>query len=281
MDSRPTIVLEGGLGNRMRVAAAAYSMSLRLGMGMRVLWTRQWGMHCRLDQLFQPFDDEAFGFSMHDAEGWERFVLTRPKLSNLYLPRLLQHLSYRNIILSPQIYYLNEGGFDYESWFRRGSNLMFAYRHFCEWEPEVLRLLFHPIPSVLNSADALCQSFTSHTIGCHIRRTDNKQSIDESPTELFISTLDKDCELNDDTRIFLATDDYPTKQLLLRRYGTHRLICQPQQTSRDSVTGIQDALVEMIALSRTSHVYGTAGSTFSEIATLWGGIPLTILRNNM
>ena len=50
-----TIVLEGGLGNRMRVAAAAYTMTQLTGVSCRVLWTRQWGMHCRFEDLFQPF----------------------------------------------------------------------------------------------------------------------------------------------------------------------------------------------------------------------------------
>ncbi len=47
------MILEGGLGNRMRVAAAAYAMSRRSGIPFRVLWTKQWGMHCRFDELFK------------------------------------------------------------------------------------------------------------------------------------------------------------------------------------------------------------------------------------
>ena len=68
-----TIVLEGGLGNRMRVAAAAYTMTQLTGVSCRVLWTRQWGMHCRFEDLFQPFyngekiDSRESLFSLRDA----------------------------------------------------------------------------------------------------------------------------------------------------------------------------------------------------------------------
>lgn len=279
-----TIVLEGGLGNRMRVAAAAYTMCERLGLPMRVLWTEQWGMHCRYDQLFMPckMDNGQWSmvnrFEMRDAQGMERWLYARARGANLYLPRLAQRLLYRNIILSPQIAILNKAGFDYDEWFRRGSNLMFAYRHCCEWKPELLGRLFVPTPDITEATDQLCASFTSHTIGCHIRRTDNQESIASSPTELFTAALDHECELNPDTHIFLATDDEHTKKLFHQRFGSSRLTYQTSKPTRNNATGIQDALVEMLALSRTSHVYGTAGSTFSEIATLWSGIPLTILK---
>ncbi len=261
----------------MRVAAAAYTMCERLELPMRVLWLSQWGMPCRFDQLFEPCSDAAVGFQLRDAEGFERFLYARSRLVNLHLPRLLQRLKYHNIILSPQIYKLNEAGFDYDAWFRRGSNLMFAYRHCCEWRPQLLGRLFKPAPPICLAADELCADFTPHTVGCHIRRTDNQESIDRSPTELFFDVLDRECDRHADTSIFLATDDDPTKRQLLDRYGADRLICQKHRATRGNAAGIQDALVEMLALSRTTHVYGTAGSTFSEMATLWGGIGLTIL----
>ena len=273
----PTIVLEGGLGNRMRVAAAAYTMSERTGLPMRVLWVAQWGMPCRFDNLFSPCCQAATGFTLRDAEGMERWLYARSRPANLYIPRIVQKLRFSNIIRSPQIYHLNQAGFDYETWFRRGSNLMFAYRHFCEWTPELLSMLFIPLPCISSAADSLCEPFTSHTIGCHIRRTDNRQSIEESPTELFIETLDRECDSHSDIRIFLATDDEPTKQLLLQRYGASRLIVHHHHATRNNADGIRDALTEMIALSRTSCIYGTAGSTFSEIAALWGSIPRHVL----
>ena len=123
----------------------------------------------------------------------------------------------------------------------------------------------------------MCERFTSHTIGCHIRRTDNRQSIEQSPLYLFTEALDHEIEQHKDARIFLATDDEATKDQLRQRYGTPRLISADAAATRESTDGIRDALAEMLALAATSKVYGSAGSTFSQIATQLGGNPLHIL----
>ena len=153
-----------------------------------------------------------------------------------------------------------------------------AYRDFAPYTPDDLRRLFRPQPAVQQLVDELCERFTPHTIGCHIRRTDNQQSIDESPLELFIAAIDSELDKHADTHIFLATDDEPTKSQLYNRYGQERLITTSVAATRNTSEGICHALAEMLALAATSHVYGSAGSTFSQIATMLGGIPLIVLK---
>ena len=312
-----TIILEGGLGNRMRVAAAAYTMAQRTGIPMRVLWTKQWGMNCRFGDLFEadpadpppalPLREGAVtngsckadacsehstpsligragggsakaSFSLRDARGFERFLFARPTLQNLWLPRLLQRLRYRHIILSPQIYFLQRDGFDFEAWFRQGGTLMTAYRDFCTWDDSLIPLLFRPLPAVEQEVNNRAAAFTAYTIGLHIRRTDNKASIDASPDELFFEVVDRELAQHPDLHVYLATDDEPTKALFRQRYGTDRIQTAPAQASRDSVSGIREALMEMLLLARTRHVFGSASSTFSEMAVKFTGIPLTILK---
>lgn len=290
-----TIVLEGGLGNRMRVAAAAYTMTQLTGVSCRVLWTRQWGMHCRFEDLFQPFyngekiDSRESLFSLRDAKGFEQLLFARAKATNLWLPRLFQHLCYHHIILSPQIYYLQRDGFDFTSWFRQDGGLMMAYRDFCKWDDSLLPRLFRPLPFIEQEVQTRASTFTPHTIGLHIRRTDNQESIGASPNELFFEVVDRQLEQFADLHVYLATDDEPTKELFRRRYGTKRIQTAPLQATRNSVAGIREALIEMLLLARTSHVYGSAGSTFSEMAVKlvnttdpnkYSPIPLTILNKN-
>ena len=285
MSSGIKVILEGGLGNRMRVAAAAYTLAREWNIPMQVLWTDQWGMRCRLDSLFLPFDEgqgehicaDDPRVVIRDAEGSERWFYARPRWRNLWLPRLAQRWKFKDIIDSPQIYYLQREGFDFECWFRQGNVLMFAYRDFYPWQPEVLARLFRPTPAILYRTEERCAAFTSHTIGVHIRRTDNIQSIQESPTELFCELIDKHIGMYADTNVYLATDDEPTKDSLLQRYG-RRIITSSAHASRESTDGIQEGLVEMLALSYTSHIYGSAGSTFSEIAAKWGSKPYTVVR---
>ena len=377
-----TIILEGGLGNRMRVAASAYAMAKRTGIAMRVLWTSQWGMRCRFDELFKDQDLAPEGpalldsppepvqpehlivpaswhpvregavtydsgeltskyrkadacseqtapsligraggespggesaFFLRDAHGFERFLFARPTAKNLHLPRLLQRLRYRKIILAPEIWYLNRDGFDYESWFRQGGTLMTAYRDFCPWTSDDLRHLFVPNEEVQRLIDERTAAFSAHSIGVHIRRTDHQQAIDESPLELFFEAIDRELEdpppalpvregantldngkadacskqttpsltgrAGGGSSIYLATDDEATKTAMRRRYGS-RVITSEAEATRESTDGIRDALVEMFALSRTSHIYGSAGSTFSPIAAALGDVPITILQRD-
>ena len=218
-------------------------------------------------------------FTLRDARGFERFLFARPTARNLHLPRLLQRLSYHNIILSPQIWYLNRDGFDYEAWFRKGGTLMTSYRDFCPWTTTDLRLLFRPNATVRQLIEEQCRDFTPSTIGIHIRRTDHQQALDESPLELFTAAIDREADSHDDLRIYLATDDEATKKALRSRYG-NRVMLSETAATRDSTSGIRDALVEMFALSRTCHIYGSAGSTFSPIAACLGDTPITILQRD-
>lgn len=287
-----TIILEGGLGNRMRVAASAYAMAKRTGIPVRVLWTKQWGMNCRFEDLFTltpapSAQGVGSSFSLRDASGFEKLLFARPTLKNLHAPRLLQRLCYRHIIYAPQIWYLNRDGFDYEAWFRQGGTLMTAYRDFCPWTSDDLRQLFQPNDDVRRLIDERCRDFTANTIGIHIRRTDHQQAIDESPLELFIEAIDREQESSSRMAayhgapfsIYLATDDEATKEALRRRYGK-RVITSEAEATRESTDGIRDALVEMYALSRTRQIYGSAGSTFSPIAACLGDVPITILQRD-
>ena len=273
-----TVGLEGGLGNRMRVAAATASLAPKLQGEVAALWTPQWGMECRFDQLFQPCHQG--NFVLRDASLAERLMSARPRPRNLHLSRLVHRVFYRGVIYNDQVTELCRQGFDFVQWASEGPVLLWTWWDFHPWESDLLRQLFRPLPTITQRIDERTADFSTHTIGVHIRRTDHQQSIDQSPTELFLNAIEDEIEMHPDTRVYLATDDEPTKHLLRQRFGK-RIITSPNEARRDSTSGIQDALIEMFALSRTVHIFGSAGSSFSEIAAKLGNIPLTILKNEL
>ncbi|MCR5820341.1 MAG: hypothetical protein K6F94_05275 [Bacteroidaceae bacterium] len=296
-----TVVLEGGLGNRMRVAASAAAMAEHLDMPVRCLWMEQWGMRCRYDTLFLPIDhspitishyggrqsgampsrvNDTCSCSLRDATFWESLIMARPQMRNLYIPRLLQKLVFRDVIFSERVMPMRIEGFDFLAWASAGGNrVIHAYRDFFRWNPVLLSRLFIPQPNIMNLIDDRCVNYTSHTIGVHIRRTDNMESISESPLQLFEEKIDSHIALNADTRIYLATDDEPTKSIMSERYGS-RLITSNSKADRESTEGIVEGLIEMYALSRTSIIYGSAGSTYSEMAAAISGHPFEVVRRN-
>lgn len=265
-----TVGLEGGLGNRMRVAASAAAIARHVEGDVAALWTDQWGMHCRFDQLFCPYADGRF--SLRDATLAERIIAARPRPRNRIIAKALHKMFFRSAIYNDEVTSLCERGFDFVSWAGKGRSLLWTWWDFFPYEPALLRQLFRPLPKIERRIDERCAGFTPGTIGLHIRRTDNRESIELSPLELFFEAVDKEIG-----NIYLATDDEATKAALRSRYGK-RVITAPAKASRDDVRGIQDAVVEMFALSRTSHIYGSAGSSFSTIAASLGATPLTIVQ---
>ena len=111
----------------------------------------------------------------------------------------------------------------------------------------------------------------------HIRRTDNIDSIKKSPLELFIEAGSQELTNHPDARIFLATDSEDVKQEMRQHFGNH-IITSSVEATRDSVAGIRAGLGEMWTLSLTHKIYGSAGSSFSEMASLIGGNELQILE---
>ena len=273
-----TVGLEGGLGNRMRTAAAAAAIAPHIRGKVLAMWAPQWGMACRFRDLFEPYTEDDF--ELRDATLWERITAARPRPRNLFLPRLTNRLFYGQVLYNEQVQPLFQQGFDFVAWGNARSSLLWTWLDFYPWPEIQLHQLFRPLPALQQRINERCDAFSAHTMGVHIRRTDNVQSINESPIELFYQVIDRELELYPDTRVYVATDDEPTKAAMRQRYGQQRIITAPTAATRDSASGIQDAVVEMYTLARTCHIYGSSGSSFSEMAARLGHTPLTILIEN-
>ncbi len=269
-----TVGLEGGLGNRMRTAAAAAAMAPQVHGRVAVLWTPQWGMGSRFDELFEPVATPRL--ELRDATPLERLTAARPRPRNLFLPRLTNRLSFRQVLYNEQVMPLYQQHFDFAAWANAHRSLMWTWWDFFPWEPALLRQLFCPLPALQQRINERCAAFSPHTIGVHIRRTDHQQAIQESPLELFTDAIDHEADLHPDLCVYLATDDEATKAALRQRYG-QRILTSNTSATRDTTDGIREALIEMYTLSRTAHIYGSAGSSFSTIAAYLGGITNTVL----
>ena len=260
----------------MRTAAAAAAIAPHIHGKVVALWAPQWGMACRFRDLFEPYAEGDF--ELRDATLWERIAAARPRPRNLFLPRLTNRLSYEQVLYNEQVQPLFRQGFDFVAWGNARRSLLWTWLDFYPWPEIRLQTLFRPLPALQQRIDDRCAAFSSHTLGVHIRRTDNQQSISESPIELFYQVIDRELELYPDTHVYVATDDEPTKAAMRQRYGEARILTASTAARRDSTSGIQDAVVEMYTLARTCHIYGSSGSSFSEIAARLDNTPLTILH---
>jgi hypothetical protein len=135
---------------------------------------------------------------------------------------------------------------------------------------------FAPIFSLRQKILALEKRFRPQTIGIHIRRTDHRHSIEMSPTMLFIEKIDAEIDRNADVLFYLATDDVDVELEFRRRYG-ERVLTHAKEFSRQTVAGIQDAVVDLFCLSKTAEIHGSYWSSFSDVAARIGKIKFTPL----
>jgi hypothetical protein len=111
-------------------------------------------------------------------------------------------------------------------------------------------------------------------IGVHIRRTDNRKAIENSPTEAFIKAIDA---YPPSTRFFLATDSPEERAIFLPKYDWRMIAAPTGCYNRGQLLGIQEAFREFVRLAACSEILGSAGSSFSEMAAAYGGCPLRII----
>ena len=132
-----------------------------------------------------------------------------------------------------------------------------------------------PLPTLQARINTLTASFTAHTLGVHIRRTDNEQAILHSPLSAFFSAIDTHVDAGRADTLFLCTDDEEVKRQMVTRYG-HRVLTNPHPARRDTLAGMEEAVVELWALAHTSHILGSYYSSFSDTASELFGTPLEI-----
>jgi hypothetical protein len=108
-------------------------------------------------------------------------------------------------------------------------------------------------------------------LGVHVRRTDHKNSIAVSPTSSYFSLLDARPV---EERFFLSTDDAAEEAAFRDRYASRVLNYEKRSLNRSESSAIEDALIDMMLLSRCTAIVAGVGSTFSACAAFMGNLLL-------
>lgn len=267
-------VPSGGLANRMRAMASAWQMAQHTGVNVETVWFCDWALNAPFRAIFAPIEHKEM--TVREGRTWELLTLDRPRKRNLRIPLLFQRLCFAQRIDEWQVTPLKNQGFDFDNWATGKNSYMSCYQDFGDVPNSVYKLLFHPVDAVINEVESYRKRFSPHTIGMHIRRTDNQESIERSPLNLFTDAAQREIDLHEDTRIFLATDDEPTKQALKAQFG-NRIITSDKPAARNGIAGIRGGLAEMWTLAATSTIYGSAGSSYSVMAAKIGENQLQVL----
>ena len=136
--------------------------------------------------------------------------------------------------------------------------------------------IFRPIKCLRDKIDSFLPK-GKNIYGVHIRRTDNTWSTENSPLELFEDKIVEILKKEPDSLFYVASDDTDVIKRLKKRFGDC-ILSREKVFSRTSVSGIQDAIVEMWLLSKTKKIFGSYYSSYSEMAAKIGDVMLEILK---
>lgn len=270
------IVPEGGVANRMRAVASGVALARRTRRKPVVVWHRDSGLNARFGDVFRtdnlPFELKETG----DARYYLQFE--QPRKSNLYLSaitalidgklRIFQNVNNEFISDEKEIERIVT---DLEHDVIIKSGLIFH-----PISQNLLNDIFHYNENVAIRIQELIGTATPD-YALQIRRTDNRNSIANSPIEAFERIAIKLIRENNDVKIFLATDDELTKLYFQKKFP-HNIIYNKAEASRNTRDGIIDAVAELYIMASCRHIYGSYWSSYSEIASLIGGSPLTVVK---
>ena len=236
--------VNAGLCNRLRAMVSGMCWANKLGWQLIVYWP---------DYKAECGAEFSNLFDLHTLPPFVKVVnRTLPNAMNCLSP------SDANAIFVPgtnrqHIEIKSHGQF----WDSSGSVDSQTFVHF-------LRML-KPSKEVI----ALLDKWPNPLQACHIRRTDNIKALRDSPLELFHILIEDTTE-----PVFVFSDD-PMVATLFSKYPT--VILPESVHLRSTREGMIEATAVFFALAGVSVIFGSAGSSFSEMAAAYGGNRLKIV----
>lgn len=271
---------DAGLGNRLNCLYSGIYWSKRLDRRLEILWEMDWACCIRFERLFStPANVEVKTVYTLPVKGT---LHVRSLIGKLYMKRLKNHPSYVSSETTERLF-LNGGEGEIEKLLCSPvPHCVKAFGVFAEWEhiSEVVNML-KPSPDIEERvSDILCPYDGRRLVGVHIRRTDHRLAMENSPLSLFCSKMEELLSAIPDVCFYLATDDEDVETELSEKFPlvTHRHFSD--RKSRRTEAGMKDAYVDMLCLSRCEKIYGSYGSTFSRMASVIGNTSYTVLQKS-
>jgi hypothetical protein len=108
----------------------------------------------------------------------------------------------------------------------------------------------------------------------HIRMTDNEKAIRLSPFDIFVRKIYEDGEP------VVVFSDEPKAILGLQRIFGAQIMSFETVRQRNTLEGMIEATAVFFAMASKRQIFGSANSSFSEIAAEYGGVSLEVLRQD-
>lgn len=271
------VILElcAGLGNRLLALASAHELCEKMNRELVVIWKREAGCNAKAADLFEFAGVKVIEIS---ENGYKKDFFGTIKGNRIKKKYRNQGSVFFPCDKIDQ--YKQQGRFaELAEEIRQEPALYIkSYTNLCEITTESFSFL-RPSAAIREKGGAVFSRIGERTVGVHIRRTDHAEAIKNSPLELFFERMRREIAEHD-ADFYVTTDDRAVERELKEAFPAERLIFyEDKRIDRDSREGIEDALIDMLALSKCSRILGSYQSTFSLIPSMMGGIPLeTVTR---
>lgn len=255
----------GGLCNRIRSVNSALSLAAERRDSLIVVWFLNRELNCPFEKLFSPNPDIKI---INIRSKWD--------IRKIYYQLTCQFIS------NPAIYPYRIPIGQTEPISAKAAAFFQSFRNRCyiateeSFYPMRDYSFFSPTPEIAARLAVLTKDFTPHTLGVHIRRTDHIPARESSSTASFVTAMQKRLKEHPRTNFYLATDDLEEEKYLRSLFGSKIISNETRRLDRNSIAGIQDALIDLLALSRTQEIIGSYFSSFTDMAADMGGIPKEI-----
>ena len=289
MEKQAKLIVQpmGGLANRMRVLAKTLSFAKQEGFECLCVWPNNEELGADFQELFSAPNIVLNQNSMPEyvahtpRKRWKRIIPFLRRFFWMLNKRISVVLAYEDVELWIKKYRDEDGEclplFQYiSSCMKNAQNVVLSTG---AWLGKVDYSIFEPTQKLLDEVNQYIDNHkwsSEHTYGLHVRRTDNVWAIEHSPISLFIDKIAQISKADSFANFYLATDDPAICELLTHEFGS-RILTRDKDYSRQSIVGIQDAVIDMWLLSKTKKIYGSYYSSFSEAASGIGNVELEIV----
>ncbi len=257
------------------------ALSNELNKKITIFWKKDTTLNCDFYELFEKTD-----FLIIKKFNWLNRLLEFGKTNNK-TKRKFSKLIYRLFRIdflmfdhefNKYVWSNPDYRFHIETLPTSAKNIYISTCNEFYWKDDFINI-FRPKKEILKSIFSITNKFSKKVIGIHIRRTDHLVSINESPLEEFIKTIERELIVEPSMTFFLATDELSVQHELSKKFSSI-IFYQKNKISRENCQGIKDALIDLYCLASTNKIYGSFYSSFSEIAARIGKIPLIPVRKN-
>jgi len=245
----PPLVVElhAGLGNRLKALVSGMCAAEDLGKDLRAIWGTSAECGAKFTDLFDlsgaPLPARVYVHEMLQAGYAQHTVDTEEQWDSV---------KGVNTVI-----YTKSG-----SRFHKKNDAKFV-AHLQSLKPQTR--LAAAVTTALATAGA------TKVVGVHLRRAEYTAT---APTSAFVTAMNA---FNASTRFFVASDSVNDRQALEAAFPG-RVITVAKTLARGNKEGMEDALKDFVGLSKCSEILGSEGSSFSEMAALYGGVKLTVVN---